>query len=124
LLFILLEVRVRLRTRSVAALAVTAAGIATALLPAGAASAESSPSSAGDIVYTAHPPKAKAALPAARITPSLRPQDCLAATKGAVACQDPASIRAAYDIPEAVHGQPAGTGQTIVIVDAFGSPTA
>jgi subtilase family serine protease len=59
-----------------------------------------------------------------RITPSLRPQDCLAATKGVVACQDPASIRAAYDIPETVHGQPAGTGQTIVIVDAFGSPTA
>jgi len=116
---------VRLRTRPVAALAVVAAGVATALLPVGAASAAStSSSSTGDITFTVHPPKLKSALPASRITPSLQPADCLARTNGAVACQDPASIRAAYNIPATVKGVPAGTGQTIVIVDAFGSPTA
>lgn len=51
------------------------------------------------------------------------PADCLTATGGEFACQTPDSIRAAYDIPATINGVPAGTGQTIVIVDAFGSPT-
>jgi subtilase family serine protease len=58
------------------------------------------------------------------VSPSLTPSQCLAATDGEFACHDPASIHAAYDIPSTVDGQPAGAGKTIVIVDAFGSPTA
>ena len=52
------------------------------------------------------------------------PSDCLRSTGGNFACQTPASIAKAYNIPSTVNGQPAGTGQTIVIIDAFGSPTA
>lgn len=51
------------------------------------------------------------------------PAACLELT-GEFACQNVQSIRAAYDIPTTVNGAPAGTGQTIVIVDAYGSPTA
>ena len=50
------------------------------------------------------------------------PAACLAAT--GFACQTPSDIAAAYNIPEKVKGVAAGTGQTIVIIDAFGSPTA
>lgn len=48
------------------------------------------------------------------------------ADRPAVACEDrcsPDHIRES-NVPDTINGQPAGTGQTIVIVDAFGSPTA
>lgn len=39
--------------------------------------------------------------------------------QGAIICYSPAFIRSAYNFPDALDG----TGQTIVIVDAYGSPT-
>ncbi|MGN6126671.1 MAG: S53 family peptidase [Humibacter sp.] len=99
-----------------ATLAVSASAPALAATPSAA-----SPDTSG--TYTVHPFVEKSTLSTSAIKPSLTPADCLAQTGGAVACQTPDSIRAAYNIPATVNGVPAGTGQTIVIVDAFGSPT-
>lgn len=92
------------------------AGTVAATSPATAAGND------GRIIYVAQPPHAKAT-GLGKLSPSLTPAQCLKQTDGEFACHDPASIHAAYDIPMTVNGQPAGTGKTIVIVDAFGSPT-
>jgi subtilase family serine protease len=67
--------------------------------------------------YNTNPPNrfafAKPASPAAFPTPS----QCVAAA--GLACYTPALIRSAYDVPSSL----TGAGQTIVIVDAYGSPT-
>jgi subtilase family serine protease len=100
----------------------TAAALATvALATAGIPSVATA--SSGEDVYRVDPIMVKApfAAPQAGARITISPAQCLAAY--GFACQTPASIRAAYDIPTSVGGQPAGTGQTIVIVDAFGSPT-
>ncbi|GAB3491946.1 S53 family peptidase [Flexivirga lutea] len=96
----------------------TTAGLTVSALPAYAASP------AGGLDYTVRPIVMKSHLATSAITPALTPAECLAQSGGTFACQTPQSIRAAYNIPAAINGQPAGTGQTIVIVDAFGSPTA
>ena len=44
--------------------------------------------------------------------------------KGRVPCYNPYSIRKAYGLDELIASGADGTGQTIVILDAFGSPTA
>jgi subtilase family serine protease len=72
----------------------------------------------GDITYIANPPAKPALLngaagPAALPTPS----QCVAAA--GLACYTPAEIRTAYNVPATY----TGAGQTIVIVDAYGSPT-
>jgi subtilase family serine protease len=41
-----------------------------------------------------------------------------------IACYEPAQMRAAYDLAPLAANGITGTGQTIVIVDSFGSPTA
>jgi subtilase family serine protease len=71
--------------------------------------------SSSSIVYLAQPPHrfAFASLPASFPSPS----QCVA--RYGLACYTPAEIRTAYDVPS----QWDGAGQTIVIVDAFGSPT-
>lgn len=95
-----------------------AAGLTVSALPAYAASPDGSFTyRVKPIVVKSHFGNTPAALPTG-------PSDCLAATGGEFACQTPQSIRAAYNIPGTINGAPAGTGQTIVIVDAFGSPTA
>ncbi len=48
---------------------------------------------------------------------------CLAASNGAKRCYTPADIQAAYDTAPLYQKGDNGTGETIVIVDAFGSPT-
>ena len=96
---------------------IAAAGLTATTLPAYAAS----PS--GSFTYRVTPIAVKSHLANPSMTPALTPAQCLAQT-GVVACQTPESIRAAYNIPATINGEPAGTGQTIVIVDAFGSPTA
>ena len=94
-----------------------AAGVA--LLTAVAAVALSSPASAASagngLAYTVHPLSAffSASAPAAFPTPS----QCVAAS--GLACYTPAEIRTAYDIPASY----TGAGTSIVIVDAYGSPT-
>ena len=98
--------------------AALAAGVA--MLTAVAAVALSSPATAaspsnGGFVYTVHPlSKFMASTkPAAFPTPS----QCVAAY--GIACYTPAEIRTAYDIPAGS----TGAGRSIVIVDAYGSPT-
>ncbi|NNC10306.1 hypothetical protein HII28_00195 [Planctomonas sp. JC2975] len=115
-----------MKRRSLATLTLAVAGTAvlavSAAAPATAATSSAvSPATSG--VYTVHPFVEKSALSPGQISPALTPADCLAETGGAVACQTPDSIRAAYDIPATINGAAAGTGQTIVIVEAFGSPT-
>jgi subtilase family serine protease len=115
-----------MKRRSLVSITLAIAGAATLAVSASAPALAATPSTASpssNWVYTVHPFVEKAGLPASAITPALTPADCLAQTQGAVACQTPDSIRAAYDIPATINGEAAGTGQTIVIVDAFGSPT-
>ena len=98
--------------------AALAAGVA--LLTAFAAAALAGPASAastggGSYAYTVHPLSKfmSASAPAAFPTPS----QCVAAY--GIACYTPAEIRTAYDIP----ADYTGAGTSIVIVDAYGSPT-
>jgi subtilase family serine protease len=92
-------------------LAATLVAVLAAAAPAAAGSGNTS-----TIVYEANPPStfAFAAAPAAGF-PS--PSQCVAAY--GLACYTPSEIRAAYNVPS----RDAGAGQTIVIVDAYGSPT-
>lgn len=102
---------------SVAAVAV--AGLALASTAAGPAHAAST----GDGSYAVHPIFVKSSItPDAHGNALPSPAQCVAIY--GVACNTPQSMRAAYDVPATVNGQPAGTGSTIVIVDAYGSPTA
>jgi subtilase family serine protease len=48
---------------------------------------------------------------------------CQQATHGEVSCYDPAQLRTAYDLGPLYRAGVEGKGETIVIVDAFGSPT-
>ena len=115
-----------MKLRSLVSITIAVAGATALALSASAPATAAVSTAAGpdtSVVYTVHPIIEKSTLSASAITPSLTPADCLAQSKGAVACQTPDSIRAAYDIPTTIGTAPAGTGQTIVIVDAFGSPT-
>jgi subtilase family serine protease len=69
------------------------------------------------ITYYAHPPRimTKAVAKSTGILPST--SQCIAAYT--IACYAPQQLRTAYNVPSSLDG----TGQTIVIVDAFGSPT-
>ena len=77
--------------------------------------AQAAGGNASSIVYSANPPHqfAFAKAPAGLPTPS----QCVA-TFG-LACYTPQEIHTAYDVPSNL----TGLGQTIVIVDAYGSPT-
>jgi len=97
--------------RSVVVLASLFGLVATGVAPAFAAGGNS-----GTIRYEVHPlvhfaftPKAGQSLPS--------PSQCVEAY--GLACYTPSEIRTAYDVP----GSLTGAGQTIVIVDAYGSPT-
>jgi subtilase family serine protease len=68
------------------------------------------------ITYAANPP-AKLAVAAHGTSALPTPSQCVA--QFGLACYTPAEIRTAYDVPATLDG----TGQTIVIVDAYGSPT-
>ncbi len=81
----------------------------------GAAAAPSGDSS--PITYYANPPMKLATALNAKSPKDLTPQTCLAET--GLECYTPQSIRQAYNIPDSA----TGAGQTIVIIDAYGSPT-
>jgi subtilase family serine protease len=66
--------------------------------------------------YQAHPPK-KYAFPAKAQTFPYTPSECVA--RYGLACYSPRQIRNAYNIPKSLKGR----GQSIVIFDAFGSPS-
>jgi subtilase family serine protease len=107
--------------RSTVTVLLAAGALVTPLITSMPAFAGSQPS--GDFLVNVHP-LAHQAPAGLSIRPMSTPQDCLKATQGEFACQTPSDIAKAYDIPSTVNGQPAGTGQTIVIIDAYGSPTA
>jgi len=77
---------------------------------------------AGSSDYRVRPIMIKSTLTAKKPSALPTPAQCVA--EFGLACNTPQSIRAAYDIPATINGQPAGTGKTIAIVDAYGSPTA
>lgn len=106
---------------SLARIVLAAAG-ALGLIAAAAGPATAATSPSSGLVYSVHPIMQRAHFSHVAALPQ-NPADCLAATGGEFACQTPDSIRAAYDIPATIGGMPAGTGQTIVILDAYGSPT-
>src|SRR5579875_2029178 len=93
---------------AVAALMVAAAGLTA---PAHAASPNASP-----IEYQVHP-IAKFAV--GSVTPGDFPTPSACVAAFGLACYTPSEMRSAYDVPANL----TGAGQTIVIVDAFGSPT-
>lgn len=98
-----------LRVGTLLATAVLAFGLG--LPRAGAAGTNSS-----DIVYTTNPPHTFAFSSLSAGT-SLTPSYCEA--HFGLACYTPSLIRSAYNVPSTFRG----AGQTIAIVDAFGSPT-
>ncbi|MEO7752751.1 MAG: S53 family peptidase [Terracoccus sp.] len=94
--------------------------LGAATLALGATTLVGGPASAasgGDFVYTVHP-LARQFTQGRTINALPSPSQCLAAY--GIACYTPALIRKAYDIPATWTGK----GQSIVIVDAYGSPTA
>ncbi len=95
-----------------AALALAACGGSGDPGGAAASAASAAAQSNSDFEYVVTP--LRVAADAADVTP-----DQTRCRKGTFACYAPAPIRAAYDVPSALDG----AGQTIVIVDAFGSPT-
>ena len=108
----------RFRTIATAALATAGLALATTMPSAAAASSKN-----GSWVYAVHPLQVKSAIEPASSPHALpTPAECLAVY--GLACNTVDSIREAYDIPATIDGVPAGTGKTIVIVDAYGSPTA
>src|SRR5215813_3673517 len=60
----------------------------------------------------------------AKFTCETRFFDVSANPGGMPACYSPQTIRAAYGVDKLIGGGNTGAGQTIVIIDAFGSPTA
>lgn len=62
------------------------------------------------------------AFTAATLPPALNPPVCVTPSGVALTCYSPALIKQAYAIPTGF-GAPTGAGQTIVLVDAFGSAT-
>jgi subtilase family serine protease len=68
-------------------------------------------------VYVANPPRSIMRSAAAGTLPAVTPSQCVAIF--GLACYTPQLMRSAYNVP----AQWTGQGQTIVIVDAYGSPT-
>jgi subtilase family serine protease len=96
-----------------AVIGATALAVGMGAAPAGAAS------SSANITYTVQP-LLKLGIASAGATPGgfpLTPSQCV--TNFGLACYGPQDFRTAYDVP----ASDAGAGQTIVIVDAYGSPT-
>lgn len=105
------------------ALLLGASGLGILSLVAGAffahsgAAAAATTGNATPITYLANPPMKASQISATSPAGFPSPQQC-AATYG-FACYTPAEIRKAYNVPASA----TGAGQTVVIVDAYGSPT-
>jgi len=91
------------------------------------ASALASVTSAQDLTYTANPPRVPVQFDVSGASPfglpKCRTTDPTIPTPGTIFCYTPAYIWSAYNIRPVLTGGNLGQGQTIVIVDAFGSPT-
>ncbi len=96
-----------------------AASLGAVSLALGLTAVPAAASPARRIVYHVHP-LAHLAIRTSKATPGgfpYTPSQCVA--KFGLACYSPQDLRTGYDIPAA----DTGAGQTIVIVDAYGSPT-
>jgi subtilase family serine protease len=96
--------------------AIAMAPVLTAALCLGSTGAYAGGSDPSDITYIANPPH-KLAISATGPVAFPTPSQCVAMF--GLACYTPQEIHTAYDIPTRL----TGAGQTIVIVDAYGSPT-
>ena len=76
---------------------------------------------ASNIVYTVHPIAIQDS--AAKTVPTQFPTPSQCVAEAGLACYTPQILHQAYQIPWTINGEWAGSGQTVVIVDAFGSPT-
>lgn len=99
-------------------LAALAAGLALAVATRAASAQHRSPATSGVAAVPLGPLYAPLALP-----PSVQPPSCTASNGFVFRCYSPQLIKQAYDIPTGP-GAPTGSGQTIMIVDAFGNPSA
>ncbi len=83
------------------------------------------PVSAADIIFTANPPRVLATT--GKVSPFALPKcatsDPTVPTPGIIYCYTPSFIYSAYNVRPVFLGGNFGQGQTIVIIDAFGSPT-
>jgi subtilase family serine protease len=81
--------------------------------------------SAQDLTYTANPPRAfvKSNGVAPNGIPACATNDPTSPTPGIIYCYTPGFIYTAYNILPVLQSGNFGQGQTIVIIDAFGSPT-
>src|SRR5579884_832633 len=86
--------------------------VAAAAVPARAASGNAAP-----ITYIANPPHVLAVASNGPTAFPYTPSQCVQLF--GLACYTPSDIRTGYDVPSSL----TGAGQTIVIVDAYGSPT-
>lgn len=75
-------------------------------------------SNSSEFKYYANPPM-KLLADSNGVTPSALPPPSVCVQYYGLACYTPSEIRTAYNVPSNYDG----TGQTIVIIDAFGSPT-
>jgi subtilase family serine protease len=95
----------------------TALALVAGVVLAHANSAGATPTSNGDFTYQVHPQvKFMSALSSA---PAALPPPSVCVAHYGLACYSPQEIRSAYDIPSSA----TGAGETIVIVDAYGSAT-
>jgi len=80
---------------------------------------------AADVVYTADPPRVQATQTGVSPLglPKCQTTDPASPTTGILYCYTPGYIWTAYNILPVLEGGNFGQGQTIVIIDAFGSPT-
>ena len=104
--------RLRRRHRALGACAASAVALAAGVSLSAPAVAQSS--GHGSISYQVHPIAEKYDGQAFALPPTA---DCI--KHAGLACDTPAQIRAAYDIPPSW----TGAGQKIAIIDAYGSPT-
>jgi len=105
---------VRRTTALLAAVALLAAAVASSVQHRG-------PAPAARSTVRLVPQARLGAITARRSPPTTA--SCLARTSGRVTCYEPAQIRAGYDLAPLYARGVDGRGETIVVVDAFGSPT-
>ncbi len=106
----------KLRLKRVYGPALAAVGSAALVVGLGVPAASAA---TGTVTYEVNP-IVHLAIPAASATPGgfpYTPSQCVA--NFGLACYGPQDFRTAYDVP----ASDVGTGQTIVIIDAYGSPT-
>ena len=89
------------------------------------ATAISVSASAQDLIYTANPPRVQVTVDSVSpfALPRCKTSDPTSPTPGILYCYTPGYIWTAYNVLPLLRAGNFGQGQTIVIIDAFGSPT-